>query len=80
MLVRKEMVRYVRKIYTMKTYVFQALKDVKSLLKRPAKSYRTVRATIVGQGRAGKTATIRCVRNGLCVCCDRAARSNGLIA
>ena len=64
----------------MKSYLFQALKDVKRLLKRPAASYRTVRATMVGQGRAGKTATIRCVRYGLCVRCDRAARSNGVIA
>ena len=39
---------------------------IKSLLSKPAVPYRTVRLTIVGQGRVGKTALVRGIRNGWC--------------
>ena len=39
---------------------------VKSLLSQPAVPYRTARLTLVGQGRAGKTALVRGIRNGWC--------------
>ena len=40
-------------------------KSAEILLNLPSQPYRTVRITFIGEGRAGKTALVRGIRNGL---------------